>query len=201
MIICMILYLIGLFGDSYYGITSSFEITQNIYDVIFKTFEYTRNGLFYVPIFIYMGYMLKEKQLNIRTKQNVILIVFSTILMIIEGLILRQFDLQRHDSMYIMLIPLMFVLFNLIVQKQDKTANNKKLRELSTTIYIMHPLFIIVVRGIAKIVDLQDLMIDNSVIHYLLVVISTIVFSIFFEFIKEKIKDGRNSKRQSLDRA
>ena len=200
-IICMILYLIGLFGDSYYGITSSFEITKNIYDVIFKTFEYTRNGLFYVPIYIYMGYMLKEKQLNIRTKQNVILILFSTILMIIEGLILRQFDLQRHDSMYIMLIPLMFVLFNLIVQKQDKTANNKKLRELSTTIYIMHPLFIIVVRGIAKIVDLQDLMIDNSVIHYLLVVISTIVFSIFFEFIKEKIKDGRNSKRQSLDRA
>ena len=200
-IICMILYLIGLFGDSYYGITSSFEITKNIYNVIFKIFEYTRNGLFYVPIFIYMGYMLKEKQLNIGTKQNVILIVFSTILMIIEGLILRQFDLQRHDSMYIMLIPLMFVLFNLIVQKQDKTANNKKLRELSTTIYIMHPLFIIVVRGIAKIVHLQDLMIDNSVIHYLLVVISTIIFSIFFEFIKEKIKDGRNSKRQSLDRA
>ena len=100
-----------------------------------------------------------------------------------------------------MLIPLMFVLFNLIVQKQDKTANNKKLRELSTTIYIMHPLFIIVVRGIAKIVHLQDLMIDNSVIHYLLVVISTIIFGIFFEFIKEKIKDGRNSKRQSLDRA
>ena len=130
-----------------------------------------------------------------------ILILFSTILMIIEGLILRQFDLQRHDSMYIMLIPLMFVLFNLIVQKQDKTANNKKLRELSTTIYIMHPLFIIVVRGIAKIVHLQDLMIDNSVIHYLLVVISTIIFGIFFEFIKEKIKDGRNSKRQSLDRA
>ena len=197
----MILYLIGLFGDSYYGITSSFEITKNIYDVIFKIFEYTRNGLFYVPIFIYMGYMLKEKQLNIRTKQNVILIVFSIILMIIEGLILRQFDLQRHDSMYIMLIPLMFVLFNLIIQKQDKSANNKKLRELSTTIYIMHPLFIIVVRGIAKIVHLQDLMIDNSVIHYLLVVISTIIFSICFEFIKEKIKDGRNSKRQSLDRA
>ena len=67
-IICMILYLIGLFGDSYYGITSSFEITKNIYDVIFKTFEYTRNGLFYVPIYIYMGYMLKEKQLNIKTK-------------------------------------------------------------------------------------------------------------------------------------
>lgn len=186
-IIVILLYVIGLFGDSYYGLTEKLEITKNIYNVIFNIFEYTRNGLFYVPIFIYLGYMIQHTNLKINKKQNIIYIIITLILMIIEGLILHNFKLQRHDSMYIMLIPLMILIFNLIMQ--NKGANNKKLRSISTTIYIMHPIFIILIRGVAKVLHLQNIMVDNSVINYILVVISTVIFSICFEIMKEKVSE------------
>ena len=99
--------------------------------------------------------------------------------MILEGLTLYYLKLQRHDSMYIMLIPTMIFIFNLIIQ--NKNENNRELRNISTMIYILHPIFIIVVRGAAKVVHLENLMIENSVVHFLLVTISTIIFSIIFE--------------------
>lgn len=184
--IVLILFIIGLFGDSYYGITEKFSITKNIYEIIFKIFNYTRNGIFYVPIFLYLGYIIKHKKIKIDTNKNLIFILIFTILMIVEGLILHHFNLQRHDSMYIILIPAMIYIFNFIIQNNNE--DNKKLRDIATTIYIMHPMFIIVVRGIAKILHLQNLMIYNSIVHYLLVVIFTMIFSIIFEKTKDVIK-------------
>lgn len=202
-IIVICLYVIGLFGDSYYGITEKLEVTKNIYNVIFNIFEYTRNGLFYVPIFLYLGYMIKKSELKIEKNKNIIYIIIFAVLMVIEGLILRQFKLQRHDSMYIMLIPLMILIFNLIVK--NKEENNKKLRNIATTIYIMHPIFIILIRGVAKVIHLENILVYNSVIHYILVVISTVIFSILFEKIKEKVSEiyGRKKHQegQSVDRS
>lgn len=194
-IIVLILYVIGLFGDSYYGLTEKLEITKNIYNVIFNVFEYTRNGLFYVPIFIYLGYMIQHINIKINKKQNYIYILLALVLMIIEGLILHQLKLQKHDSMYIMLIPLMALIFNLLVQ--NKGENNKKLRNISTTIYIMHPIFIILIRGIAKVIHLQNIMVYNSIINYILVVVATVAFSICFEKIKEEVSEKYVRRLQS----
>lgn len=200
LVVCIALFIIGLFGDSYYGLSEKVVAIKYIYNAIFNIFEYTRNGLFFVPIFLYLGYMMKNKKWEISKKQNIVLIVISFILMILEGLLLHHFKLQRHDSMYIMLIPTMMSIFNLIVQNNNE--NNRTLRNISTTIYIMHPIFIIIVRGIAKVVHLQNIMIDNSVIHYLLVVISTVIFSLCFEKLGEKVRTingRRNETRKSLD--
>lgn len=101
-----------------------------------------------------------------------------------------------------MLIPTMILLFNLILQ--NKNENNKELRNISTLIYIMHPIFIIVVRGIAKITHLQSILVDNSIIHYMLVVILTVLFSCIFEILEKKVSEkfGRKFKEeQSVDRS
>lgn len=98
LVLVCILFAIGLFGDSYYGITEKWNVTKSIYNVIFSIFEYTRNGIFYVPIFLYLGYMLKNKKWKISKINNIIFLVTSLVLMIVEGLILYSFNLQRHDS-------------------------------------------------------------------------------------------------------
>lgn len=183
--VCILLYIIGLFGDSYYGIVDGINVFKVFFTTIFNIFNYTRNGLFYVPIFLILGYKMKYLNLKINKNVNIALTVISLILMICEGAVLHHFNLQKWDSMYIMLIPTMVLIFNLIIQNNNQ--NNKKLRNLSTTIYIMHPIFIIVVRGIAKVLKLEQLMISNSIVHYLLVVIITVLFSIVFEKIKEKV--------------
>lgn len=194
----IILFVIGLFGDSYYGISEKFELTKSIYNVIFDIFEYTRNGLFYVPIFLYIGYMIKNTDIKISKKSNIILIITFLILMVFEGIILNHFNLQRHDSMYIMLIPLMICIFNFLIK--NTSGSNKKLRNISTIIYITHPLFIIVVRGIAKILHIQNLLIDNSIIHYLSVIAFTVIFSLCFEILRNGIIKIYEAKRKSLDR-
>ena len=198
LILVSILYVIGLFGDSYFGIAEKWSVTKTFYDAIFNIFDYTRNGLFYVPIFLYLGYIMKNINWKISKRDNIIFIIISLVLMILEGMILHHFNLQRHDSMYFMLIPTMIGIFNFILQ--NKNENNKQLRNIATIIYIIHPMFIIVVRGIAKITQMQNVMIDNSIIHYLLVVISSLIFSIILEKKKVSEKNGKRFKtKQSMD--
>lgn len=201
-IIVICLYIIGLFGDSYYGLTEKSDLTKNIYNIIFNLFEYTRNGLFYAPIFLYLGYMIKNSKMKIEKNKNIIYIIVFAILMIIEGLILHHFKLQRHESMYIMLIPLMILIFNYVIQ--NKQENNRKIRNIATTIYIMHPIFIILIRGVAKVIHLENILVYNSIVHYVLVVTLTLIFSILFETIKEKVSERHGKKEhhegQSMDR-
>ena len=47
-----LLYLIGVGGDSYYGLVSQVPILEPCYDGLFFLSSYTRNGLFFVPLFI-----------------------------------------------------------------------------------------------------------------------------------------------------
>lgn len=180
----LLLYMIGLFGDSYFGISEKWIVTSTFYNGIFSIFDYTRNGLFYAPIFLSLGYMFNQVKWNLSKQMNLTYILLFLIAMIVEGFILHSFHLQKHDSMYLMLIPLMANLFYFILQGNGE--NNKKLRSISTMIYIIHPLFIIVVRGIAKVLHLQNIMVANSLIHYLLVVGFSVGFSILWEMLKEK---------------
>lgn len=187
-VITIILYLIGLFGDSYYGITLMNGTLTNIYDVIFTVCDYTRNGLFLTPIFLCMGYMIKmnQKKKNFDLYWGLIFFLFMTI----EGMILHRFDLQRHDSMYIFLVPFMYFLFKYLIN--NSKTSNKYLRELATGIYILHPLFIIAVRFIAESLGLEKVFILNNLILYLTVSFGTLIFMIIFEKLKRLLHDRRS---------
>lgn len=208
-VVSLVLYVVGLFGDSYYGLTEQVPFLRRIYDVIFSISSYTRNGLFYAPFFLAMGAgmgmrgtkeaeygsqsAVEETQNAVNVKNSLGLLECLT-LMIMEGLLLHKNNLQRHDSMYLMLPPVMFFLFRLLLAENlsekerrrepadrlcggdispERTARRcrkgKKLREISTYIYLIHPLCIILVRGAAKAAGMESLFVDNSMLHYLAV--------------------------------
>ena len=52
LMVASVLYLIGLFGDSYYGITEKISCLNSLYTYIFQVTDYTRNGIFFAPIFL-----------------------------------------------------------------------------------------------------------------------------------------------------
>lgn len=187
-IILILLFVIGLFGDNYYGLISNIPILKNFYQAIFSLFDYTRNGLFYTPIFIYFGYKLKMKKCNLSFKKNIVYILISALLMLIEGAVLYTFKIPRHSSMYIFLLPLSYYLFNLFVVNYN--GENKRARNYATWLYILHPLFIIIVRFIAKLVHL-DILYSNSLTNYILVVLLTLIFI----YIVNKVKEVKNEKR------
>lgn len=196
LIIILILYIIGIFGDSYFGISKQVTTISKIYDAIFMIADYTRNGLFFAPMFINLGYSFNNIKNKISRNKSVIFAIIFTFFMIFEGLILKHFNLQKHDSMYFLLVPTMFFIFNILIQINNE--NNKKLRNISTIIYIIHPMFIIFIRGVAKIIGLENIFINNSLINYILVATSTLIFSILFENIKEKIVNKKNHKIENV---
>ena len=130
----------------------------------FHVFSYTRNGLFYVPIFLVMGTKLKV----IHWREKKVLLILgasgSLFLMVLEGLFLHKLGVQRHDSMYFLLIPSMFFLFQLALAWDKPSA--KTLRTMSMWIYLFYPFWIVAVRGFAKVIHLETILVDNSLIHY-----------------------------------
>lgn len=179
-----LLYCIGLFGDSYYGLVKDIPFLNGFYSFLFTIFDYTRNGLFYAPIFLGIGYLISQKEPAIKKNTNVLFIIVFILMLLIEGMTLYHFNIPRHTSMYISLLPLSYTLFQLVIKNKE---TNKKLRNLSTWIYILHPFFIVVVRLGAKIIHLENIFVENSIIHYLAVVIATILFIKTVDFLKEKI--------------
>ncbi len=176
MVISLALYLVGLFGDSYFGVISGLPVLSSVYEVGFHLFSYTRNGLFYVPIFLAMGAWLGHFGTCCKQRVSLVGFILSLLLMVAEGFILRHYDLPRHDSMYLLLLPCVFFLFQLLLSLNVRP--NKALRTISTWIYILHPLAIVLIRGTAKVAGLTSLLVENSLVHYFAVSIAAVIFSI-----------------------
>ena len=174
-IICLVLYGFGLVGDSYYGFTNMFPTVKSLYDTLFHIFSYTRNGIFYVPIFLVMGAWFGHTPQRRKRIYNIYGFLISLLFMIFEGMTLHILDVQRHDSMYLFLLPCMFFLFAAVLSIAKQPA--PILRSISTWIYLLHPLMIVLIRGIAKLIHGQAILVDNSLIHYIAVCFLSCIFA------------------------
>lgn len=170
----VVLYLCGLAGDSYYGLTEMVPVLEDIYEAGFRIFSYTRNGIFMAPLFLLLGVQTAQSRLSDRRILWAGLGV-SFLAMTEEAFLLRGFELQRHDSMYVLLPVVMFFLYRLLLvsdsqpeaesHKSHSTEKTAAVVTVSTWIYILHPVMIIVVRGVAKALDIR-LLVENSLVHY-----------------------------------
>ena len=154
------LYLIGLGGDSYYGLVSRLPALEAGYGVIFRVFSYTRNGLFYVPLFLLLG--AAGRRLSRRVSLWGLLLSLGA--MTAEGLRLHSLQVQRHDSMYLTLPLVMLFLFSLLLgcsRGEDRAA-----RRLSALVYVLHPWCIVLVRFGAEVLGLDALLVQNSLGHF-----------------------------------
>lgn len=157
----VLLYLIGLGGDSYYGLLSQIPTLKHLYDGLFSLSQYTRNGLFYVPLFLVLGSV--DWKLS-RWAAGIGLAV-SMAVMSGEGLWLHAIEAPRHDSMYLMLPVCMVCLFTLL--RSGNHGSCKPLRRICTGMYVLHPLCILLLRGGAKVLGLEALLIENNLLHFL----------------------------------
>lgn len=160
-----VLYGLGLLGDSYFGLIRDVPIISDLYNFSFRICSYTRNGIFFAPLFLVLGTVVGRKRISDR--ESYICyggLAVSFLMMTGEAFLLRHLEFQRHDSMYIGLVPTMVFLYEILIHRRKKSS--KVLRSLSMWIYILHPAMIVVVRGIAKILHMTEIFVDNSLMHY-----------------------------------
>lgn len=199
LIVTGILYFIGLFGDSYYGLSEKIGILDGFYNLIFQIFDHTRNGIFFAPIFFVLGGLIADNRRRIEFIKSICGFSISFVLMFIEALTLHFCNLQRHDSMYIFLLLCMYFFFNIILHFKGKRII--WLRTSSLIIYIIHPMMIVVIRLFAKLFHLEGLLIDNSVVHYIMVCLSSVAFGIATTALSVKYKPKKAKYDNNTDRA
>ena len=57
-----VLYLIGLCGDSYYGLIGRLPVCSGFYALVFQVSDYTRNGIFFAPVFFVLGGFIADSK-------------------------------------------------------------------------------------------------------------------------------------------
>lgn len=166
-----LLYLIGLGGDSYYGLVSQTPLLRSVYNGIFTLCGYTRNGLFFAPLFLLLG------AAGWRWSRRAALagLLLSLAAMSAEGLWLYDLGIQRHDSMYLMLPLCMACLFSLLLGRNKGEC--RKARTFSAVLYVIHPLCIVLVRGAAKVLERKESLIENSILHFAAVLTLSVLLS------------------------
>lgn len=188
----LFLYFIGLFGDSYYGIAKQVPVFRDFYEGLFTVSSYTRNGVFFAPCFLVMG-MLMQKLALPSKKRTAVGFLLSFCAMTAEAFLLRHFGLQRHDSMYVFLPPAMFFLYRLL--SAVSLPSRKALRSISLWVYLLHPLFIVIVRAAAKLLSLTAFLIDNSLLHFFAVTLLSFAAAVPLTYAFDKLRKKRRAVR------
>ena len=139
-----LLYLVGLGGDSYYGLTCQLPALEALYGAA---------GV----------------RWSVRTSAAGLCAAFAA--MTAEGLWLHGLQVQRHDSMYMLLPLVMVCLFSLLLGLNR--GERRSCRKLSSLIYVLHPWCIVLVRGGAEVLGLEGPLVENSMGHFLAVLASS----------------------------
>ena len=176
-VLCLALYAIGLLGDSWYGLGGRIPGLSAFYAQGFRLFSYTRNGLFLAPVFLLLGALAGRSRASVRSKVLAAGFLFSFLAMTVEGFCLRAFGFQRHDSMYLFLLPCMYFLFRLLLSWKEEELPG--LRPFSAWIYILHPLFIALVHALSNRAQALAVLNRNSLLFYLAVAALTALASFF----------------------
>lgn len=192
-LLVLLLYLIGVLGDSWYGLSSLLPPLKGFYEVLFTVSSYTRNGIFYAPLFLFMGASAARfsKPLMPFTGTRCTKLSCLTgalgfaIFMLLEGYAAFSLNWQRHNSMYFFLPPCMHFLFRLLLLLPGKSS--RLLRQTTLWVYLLHPLVIILLRGFARFTGLSPYLIENSLIHYFAVCLGTFLLSLLLCMTAEKL--------------
>jgi len=186
--IAFILFVVGVFGDSYHGVLQSgwFIENMNRYLSIFST---TRNGLFFGLLFVSLGYLIQTSEIHTRIsiRNAWIGFIIGYILMFVEMGLLMTFSDPFEYNMYFSIIPTTFFLF-CICLKYPSDELSIDLRNKATLIYFSHFIVYFIVYGIITALKL-DFLLQSSLSRYFIAVISSILFANFV--IKQKKKNKK----------
>ena len=179
--IVIILFLIGSFMNVYFPFFKGLTGMEQL------PIEFSRNGVFFAPVFIYCGFHIKK----IVPKERHLLIV--GIAYLLECLVLHGTNNYTSvTSMYLTLLLIIPILLQWIINGGKTVHSNQQLHSLSTYLYILHPMVILLIQ---KVYSINQMNIPN-ILLFLLTVIGTILLSFVIQFLLSFVQQTLFSKKQ-----
>ena len=188
-IISILLYIIGLLGDSYYGLIeplNKFKLFGYLSHFYFNTFTTTRNGLFFGFIFVLIGLLFSKDKIKIKQNISLILFLVSFSLLFFEVLILKKLSIPKDYNLYLLLIPATIFLFSFLYQ--CKIKDNKifiKLRITGMFIFYTH---LFINYFVVKLLILLNKIININLLKYnfFITMFAVILISFILEELSQK---------------
>lgn len=143
LLLTFLLYVIGMLMNVYGDMLAAIPIVQTLYQTYMLIFTTARNGIFFTPIFLYIGIYLKEFPGMYTKKEYALGISVCYIALLLEeGLAYFCGMMQDLTSMYLFLIPLVYFLVGALLQIQRSPSYlSRFFRQSSSLIYVSHILF------------------------------------------------------------
>ena len=113
-----------------------------------------------------LGGFIADERRKLSSVEAGVGFLISLGLLLAEALILHRHGFQRHDSMYVFLLPAMYFLFHLVLLWKGRRI--PLLRPASLVVYLIHPLVIAAVWRFSS---------QNSLFHFGLVCLLSLLFS------------------------
>lgn len=139
--IAVMLYAIGLLGDTYHVFAAPLADYGPV-KLLIKGYTYffprTRNGIFMGFIFVLTGASFAQSKVLLSPKKSLLGLILSVVLLLAEVFTLRHCDVPP-GNMYILLLPAVYFLFSFAVQWElpDRPVY-KRLRAASLWFYFIH---------------------------------------------------------------
>ena len=174
LILGVVLYLVGLFGDAWYGVGVDLSINAP-YDFYRFLFNTTRDGLFFGYFFVVMGAYFVKTSFKIR---NPFFWFFTFMVgLTFEVYLLRAYSRPLDFNLLLFALPASICLFSGMVEIDLKERKIYRwLRDASLIVYLVHPLIIIVLPMILGGLGLGSLG-SNSLFEYFAVALISYAFS------------------------
>lgn len=178
--ITTVLYLIGLLGHSYDFLLDGAPVLSQLRDCYLEWFGTTRNGVFFAPIFLTLGWWLSAREKAKSLRLPVTGLIASVVLL--AGEVLWLADKTEYLEMYVMLpFTGLFCFWSTLYIKTGESAIWKKLRTYSTQIFLIHPIMIIAFQILSGILDIK-----GAFIRYCFVAVSSLIGSVILVELRKK---------------
>ena len=192
-IIAILLYIIGLLGDPYFGLIKALQNNSIVYYAVKaydKMFGTTRNGLFMGFPFLLLGGVIEKKKVTMKPLHAFFGFSLSMLLLLCEAVLIKLYDLPKDVNMYIFLVPATFFLLVFSTNVQVKRGIIfRKLRNVSIIVYFSHIFIHAWIIWGWKILDrLFGINLNNSLMNYFLTVIIATILGLLIDYLSKKEK-------------
>ena len=140
--VSILLYLVGCSGNTYIHILKLEEFWQPYLSIFIST----RNALFFAPLFLGIGALLKDSdRIRLQLKHAILLTILFGVIYVSEVLTVLNLDPGNKDySFYVSLPFIVFFLLYLLFHTNCKSRNTLGIRQFSTFLYCSQYGFMVV---------------------------------------------------------
>lgn len=140
LIVALILYGISALNDGYYYVSADSAFLSLLSNQLESWFFGVRNGLFYTPVFIVIGMLIKKMNKSIRMSLLLKSLGIASALLLTEIFIIKTQSWAIDYNITLMILPFSVLVF-LISLEIDYQHNTTQFKEMAATMYYTHILF------------------------------------------------------------